>query len=204
MSHLLKTNFGYSFMYEGSSKPKPKKFDFENKIKKHVPGKLQNRSNGHARDQSFNSTIKYNYKNRKADDTINSFNKMNRENRMVNKLTDHALKYSANFGKNQMTHRSTKRKSRKNTKQLNKFSNSNLMPSPGGHSHNKSLVIGPTGSSDKNGHPMAIYLNEIVSQKQHDVINNIIVVSSNDSGKIKNTMESSNSSYVSSNKGEGP
>lgn len=67
------------------------------------------------------------------------------------------------------------------------------------HHHNKSLVIGPA-MVDKNGHPMTIYLNEIVS-KNSNVSNNIIVVSNEkEMQQVKNTLESSNSSFMSTSK----
>lgn len=106
-----------------------------------------------------------------------------------------AIKQPVLQSNNGSTHRSTRKKSRRNGKSINQ----KLVPSLPGHSHNKSLVIA-TSASDKEAHPMAIYLNEIVS-KNSTVSNNIILVSSeNQLNKVKNTLESSNSSFLFSNR----
>lgn len=97
-----------------------------------------------------------------------------------------------------MTQRSTKRKSRRNAKPI--ATSQNLPNGIPKKPHNKSLILGASGSETEN-QPMAIYLNEIVS-KNTTVSNNIIVLAdSNDASKVQNTLEGSNSSFISSGEG---
>ena len=79
--------------------------------------------------------------------------------------------------------------------------NQSLVSALPDHSHNKSLVIGPVNSK-KEGQPMTIYLNEMVSQN-NTVSNNIIVVAADSEiGRVKETLESSNASFVNNVKTE--
>lgn len=89
---------------------------------------------------------------------------------------------------NGLTHRSTKRKSRKQSQKMSKHSNRRDGTE---HQHNKSLVLGST--VDPSAHPMTIYLNEIVSNNS----NNIIVVSNDkDMKQVKNSLESGNGVFM--------
>jgi hypothetical protein len=94
------------------------------------------------------------------------------------------------IGNNGITHRSTRRVSRRN----NKVSQTkhNLMPKFSDHFHNKSLVIGGVGNQE--GYLVKNYLNETSGSIDETPTNKDMV-------KFKNSLEDSNSSFISTIKG---
>jgi hypothetical protein len=94
------------------------------------------------------------------------------------------------IGNNGVTHRSARRVSRRNAK-VSQTKHS-LMPKFTEHFHNKSLVIGGVG--DQEGYSMKNYLNETNGSINETQTNKEAV-------KFKNSIEGSNSSFISTIKG---